>query len=151
MKQISDFIRAFRQAGRRITPQRRLIFQILEEEGGHPTAEEVFRRAVTAMPDVSRSTVYNTVNTLGEIGQLREVVDTSGKSTRYDTNNSRHHHLYCLGCGALIDIDKDFPGLTLPPDKAEGYQVVRRQVTFYGYCPECGDGEPRETLGGTEA
>jgi Fe2+ or Zn2+ uptake regulation protein len=145
MTTVSDHIRAFRRAGRRITPQRRLIFHILAEETDHLTAEEVFQRAVTAMPDVSRSTVYNTLNVLVEIGQLHQVVDASGSSTRYDTNVGAHHHLCCLSCGALIDIERSFPDLELPPEKAEGYQVVKRQVTFYGYCPECRGGEPLET------
>lgn len=73
MKPIGAHIRAFRRAGRRIAPQRRLIFQILAGEAEHPTAQQVFRRAVTAMWVVSRSTEYHTLNTLVELGDLNEI------------------------------------------------------------------------------
>lgn len=56
-----------------------------------------------------------------------------------------------MSCGTLIGVDKGFSGLKLPAEKAEGYRVVKRQVTFFGYCPECGDGRPGETPGEREA
>jgi Fe2+ or Zn2+ uptake regulation protein len=136
---MDTYIQAFRDAGWRITPQRRLIFEILAEEVDHPMAEEVYQRAVREMPDISRSTVYNTLNALVEVGALDKVQDVSAGGTRYDTEIDHHHHLYCLRCGTLIDVHQTFEGLTLASEKDQGYQIVRRQVTFYGYCPECRD------------
>lgn len=136
-KSIDEYIRAFREADRRITPQRRLIFEILVEDVDHPAAEEVYRRALQTMPDLSRSTVYNTLNALVDFDVLDKVQDISDEGTRYDTETDDHHHLYCLRCGKLIDVYQDFEALTLSSDDDHGYQIVRRQVTFYGYCPEC--------------
>jgi Fe2+ or Zn2+ uptake regulation protein len=56
---------------------------------------------------------------------------------RYDTNNETHHHLYCVQCHTLVDIDRDFEGLQLRPEETSGYQILNRQVTFYGICPDC--------------
>jgi Fe2+ or Zn2+ uptake regulation protein len=136
----NHYISAFRAAGRKITPQRRLIFQRLAEEADHPTAENVYQRVAHDMPDISRSTVYNTLKALVELGALDEVEDISSEGTRYDTETGGHHHLYCLRCGKLIDIHQEFAGLDLPQEKQQGYRIVKRQVTFYGYCPECADG-----------
>lgn len=138
-KHINNYVQAFREAGWRITPQRRLIFKILVEDVGHPAAEEVYQRAMQAMPDISRSTVYNTLNALVDLGALDKVQDISAEETRYDTETVHHHHLYCLRCGRLIDVHQIFDGLTLAPEEQQGYQIVRRQVTFYGYCHECRD------------
>jgi Fe2+ or Zn2+ uptake regulation protein len=71
------------------------------------------------------------------VGALMEVEDLSEGGTRYDTSTGQHHHLFCLGCHTLVDIDRDFQQLELPPDETGGYRIVRRQVTFYGYCPDC--------------
>jgi Fe2+ or Zn2+ uptake regulation protein len=136
---IRQYIRAFRNAGRKITPQRRVIFRILVAEEDHPTAEEVYQHAAEVMPDISRSTVYNTLKALVALGALDEVEDLSGDGARYDTEVGSHHHLYCLGCGKLIDVHRSFEGLELPPEMQAGYQIVKRQVTFYGYCPECAE------------
>ena len=94
------------------------------------------------MPDMSRSTVYNTLRTLVELGELDEVEDISRDGTRYDTETGSHHHLYCLRCGKLIDVHQAFDGLELPREQQQGYEIVKRQVTFYGYCPECRQREP---------
>jgi Fur family peroxide stress response transcriptional regulator len=56
---------------------------------------------------------------------------------RYDTNTGPHPHLLCLNCHALIDISRDFDGLELPSHEAAGDRIVKRQVTFCGYCPNC--------------
>jgi len=89
------------------------------------------------MPDISRTTVYNTLHELVAVGALVEVADLSGGGARYDTSTSQHHHLFCLGCHALVDIDRDFQRIELPPNENAGFCIVRRQVTFYGYCPNC--------------
>ena len=140
MSPVEEFIESFRQAGHKVTIQRRAIFELLAEAEGHPTADEIYQRLVTRMPEISRSTVYNTLNTLVALKQLTAVEDLSG-STRYDTNADQHHHLYCMGCGKLVDIERGFDSLTLSESEQAGYYIVRPQVTFYGYCPQCQSNE----------
>lgn len=36
-----------------------------------------------------------------------------------------------------VIFERDFEGLTLSAEETSGYQVLRRQVTFYGICPDC--------------
>jgi Fe2+ or Zn2+ uptake regulation protein len=137
LQPVEAIVEQFRREGRKITPQRRAIFEVLVGDDSHPTAEEIYQRVWAAMPDISRTTVYNTLHELVAVGALVEVEDLSGGGTRYDTSTDQHHHLFCLGCHALVDIDRDFRQLALPPDESAGYHIVRRQVTFYGYCPNC--------------
>jgi len=127
----------FRQHGFRITPQRRVILELLANDDTHPTAEQVYQRVLAVMPDVSRTTVYNTLRELGDLGELTPVLDLSGGGQRYDTNKETHHHLYCLVCHKLTDIEHDFAGVSLSPEEASGYQIMSRQVTFFGICPDC--------------
>ena len=121
----------------KITPQRRAILELLADDDSHPTAEQVHQRILSIMPDVSRTTVYNTFRELIELGELTPVHDLSEGGQRYDTNNETHHHLYCVQCHKLIDVDHDFEGLNLTPEETSGYEVLSRQVTFYGICPDC--------------
>ena len=137
MKSLDELLERFRQNGLKITPQRRVILELLVQDDSHPTAEEIYQRVLSVMPDVSRTTVYNTLRELIALGELTEVQDLSEGGLRYDTDTSVHHHLFCMHCHALIDIDHDYEGLTLPPEEASGYQIVRHQVTFYGICPDC--------------
>ncbi len=120
-----------------MTPQRRLIFEILEKDQNHPTAEEIYQRVIQVMPDVSQATVYNTLNELMKLGELTEVSGLAEKSQRYETNHVAHHHLYCTSCHKIVDVEEELSGLQLPQDKTAGYMINASQVTFYGLCPDC--------------
>lgn len=122
-----------------MTPQRRVIFGTLIRDDSHPTAEDVYQRVLSVMPDISRTMVYNTLRELVALGELVEVEDLTKGGTRFDTNGDQHHHLFCTRCHTLVDIDWRFEGLELPSEEAKGYQILRHQVTFYGYCTNCQD------------
>lgn len=142
MRSLDLLLELFRQNGLKITPQRRVILELLANDDSHPTAEQVYQRVLSVMPEVSRTTVYNTLRELSELGELTPVHDLSEGGQRYDTNSETHHHLYCVRCHRLIDIDRDFEGLSLAPEERSGYQILSRQVTFYGVCPDCQAAEP---------
>ena len=137
MQTIEDNIKTFREHGYKITPQRRLIFNILKDNKDHPRAEEIFSIAKTKMPDISKTTVYNTINELTELGLLETVHSIDEKSTRFDPNITPHHHLYCLRCHKINDIDLDTTGISPPIEETNGFEVTKKQITFYGYCPAC--------------
>ena len=137
MTPIERPLERFREKGLKITPQRRLILELLANDATHPTAEQVYQRVLTVMPDVSRTTVYNTFRELVELGELAQVHDLSEGGQRYDTNSAPHNHLHCVKCHNLIDIDRDFRLLELTPEERAGYRVLRHQVTFHGICPDC--------------
>ena len=137
MKSLEALLDQFRRHGLRVTPQRRVILELLVDDTSHPTAEQVYQRVLAAMPDVSRTTVYNTLRELNDLGVLTPVQDLSDGGQRYDTNSETHHHLYCVECRKLIDIDQDFEGLYLGTEARSGYRILSHQVTFYGVCPDC--------------
>ncbi|NOR89319.1 MAG: transcriptional repressor [Anaerolineales bacterium] len=137
MKSSEAIIQLFNQKGLKITPQRRLIFELLAEDESHPTAEELYQLVISRMPDVSQTTVYNTLRELVALGELAPVENLSEAGARFDTNTSNHHHLFCMHCHTLVDIEQDFPDVELTLEEAKGYQIVKNQVTFYGICQEC--------------
>ena len=137
MKSPQEIIQIFNQNGFKITPQRRLIFEILAEDESHPTVEELYKRVILQMPDVSQTTVYNTLHELVELGELSCVENMNQAGARFDTNTNPHHHLFCIHCHKLIDLEKDFQEVKLSLEETEGYKIVKNQVTFYGICQEC--------------
>jgi len=137
MESLEAFLELLRQNNLKITPQRRLILKLLINNESHPTADEIYQRALPVMPDISRATVYNTLRELVTLGALTGVQDLSEGGLRYDTNTGPHHHLFCTGCHILIDVACDFKGINLAPEEAAGYQIMKHQVTFYGLCPDC--------------
>jgi Fur family transcriptional regulator, stress-responsive regulator len=124
-----------RDRGWRLTAQRRVIAEAMAGEHVHLTADEVFERARRALPEVSRATVYNTLNELVGMGELHEMTHADGRK-RYDPNvGERHHHLVCVDCGQMLDVTADDP--RLPDDQRHGFELLDIEVTFRARCPGC--------------
>jgi Fe2+ or Zn2+ uptake regulation protein len=64
--------------GLRLTAQRRVIAEALEGVHVHLAADGVFERAVARLPEISRATVYNTLNQLHTLGEVREITLDGG-------------------------------------------------------------------------
>lgn len=125
-----------RDAGLRITPQRRAVWAVFEgRSNGHLTAEEVFEKAQRELPELSRATVYNTLAALVEAGLLRAV--ESRGALLYDPNpDPAHHHFRCRNCDRLYDVYVE--GLEdLRISGERGFSVEQKAVLFAGLCPEC--------------
>ena len=132
---MSALVERLRERGWRLTAQRRVIAEAMAGEHVHLTADEVLERAQRALPEVSRATVYNTLNEMVSIGEVLEITHADGRK-RYDPNaTERHQHLLCVGCGRMMDVHADEPHL--PADQHHGFEVHDIEVTFRGRCPEC--------------
>jgi Fe2+ or Zn2+ uptake regulation protein len=122
--------------GRRITPQRRAIIQVLLENSKHVTAEHVYTRVRYVMPGLSPATVYNTLHELAEMGMLLEL-DLGLGERHYDIVTVDHAHLVCMACGRVEDVPCDLKELEPLPEHSHGFQVVDSRVIYRGYCPVC--------------
>ncbi len=125
----------YRDIGLKLTPQRLAIFEYLEGNKEHPSAEDIFRAVSKKFPTMSFATVYNTLSALRDRGSVQELtIDPSKK--RYDPDTSRHNHLVCISCGKVVDIDVQYD-LALPKGSKQDFEVVDSHVSFYGYCSPC--------------
>lgn len=132
---MEDLIDRLRHRGWRLTAQRRVIAETMTGEHVHLAADEVLDRAREVLPEVSQATVYNTLNELVDMGELLELTHADGRK-RYDPNVAeRHHHLVCVDCGRMLDVNTDDPRLTA--DQQHDYELLGVEVTFRGRCPEC--------------
>ena len=136
MRTPDQLVTAFRSSGRKVTPQRERIFSILYDNPSHPSAEAVHAAVVADMPSVSLRTVYSTLHELAEMGELRQL-DLGTGSARFDPNIGDHHHLVCDVCGAVQDLDAEFPGVDLEADNPYGFVVDATQIVFRGRCRRC--------------
>jgi Fe2+ or Zn2+ uptake regulation protein len=125
-----------RRRGLRATPQRRAVIEAVHTAGGHVTAESVFERVRTELPTISLKTVYETLHSLVSAGEMRELATGAGP-IRFDTRVRPHHHLICLKCHRIEDIDLAIDTGNL--DQRQDFAVVRADVIIWGRCRECQD------------
>lgn len=112
--------------------------EVLAGEHVHLTADAVYSQAQGLLPEISLATVYNTLNELVDMGEVLEI-STGDGPRRYDPNTTAaHHHLYCIECGALRDVNPEgTDGLALPAGQQHGFELVDMDIVFRGRCPEC--------------
>jgi Fur family peroxide stress response transcriptional regulator len=106
------------------------------DQRDHPTAEQVFMRAKSSMPEISMATVYNTLDTLIKCDLVNEV-NLQQTAKRYCPNMSRHGHFFCNSCETVYDIpivDSEVPAALEMP---EGFQLEQTNVSMRGMCPDC--------------
>jgi Fe2+ or Zn2+ uptake regulation protein len=125
----------YRARGRKLTPQRQLIFSLLHNNTTHPTAEALYATASHKMPGISLRTVYQTLNELADMGEL-QAIDLGEGVTRFDPNVDDHHHAICNVCGAISDVHVE-RAATLRPKGVDGFNVDDIGVVFRGVCASC--------------
>ena len=131
-------VKALREKGLKLTPQRLLIIDILAKSKTHPSAQALLLQAREKAPKVSVSTVYYTLNMLKRHKLIKEL-DFYDMENRYETNTAEHLNLICIACGKIEDV---MEGMPVPSRKIElqtGFRVHGMRLEYYGYCRECLD------------
>ncbi len=138
-------IEALRSAGMRVTSQRVAVCEYLGETKIHPTTSQVFEAVRRAYPEISQATVYNTLNTLRDLGAIVEI-SAGTEHTRYEPDPSPHINLICLRCNEVSDLQD-----CLAPDllmdnifQNNGFRATTLQVQVTGFCAECQEAKRRE-------
>jgi Fe2+ or Zn2+ uptake regulation protein len=135
-------VAVLRSRGRRLTRQRRLIWDVLAAEpDGHLSAQDVTERVREQAPSVTPSTVYRTLDVLVEAGLVLRT-DLGEDRVFYEpAYEHHHHHLVCERCGAVRHVHDDVLGdLAARVETRSGYALSAREITLFGTCPDCRTG-----------
>ncbi len=122
----------------RMTPQRVAMLRILASSEDHPSAAQLFDRLRAQFPTTSLGTVYKTLSTLQDMGEVLDL-GFSDDDRRYDGRRATPHpHLICVRCHRIADIDTEVDeDLIHVAAERSGFRVVGHRFDIYGLCPEC--------------
>lgn len=143
---MTDPATRLREAGLRVTRSRLAILGLLEDLGGHHSADELVEAFRSRGSPIPRATVYHVLEALERAG-LVLVADAGPGRALYESAADWHHHLVCRACGRIVDV----PCLTdarpcLSP-VLPGTVVEEAQVIFRGLCAVCATDRARATPG----
>jgi Fur family transcriptional regulator, peroxide stress response regulator len=103
-RRLDEFAARCRAGGLAVTPQRLAIIEALLVASSHPRAEQIFAEVRKRHPHISLATVHRTLETLCRIGEARKVT-LLHDSARYDGNLAPHHHVICVRCKRIRDVE----------------------------------------------
>ena len=119
--------------GLRLTGQRRIIAQVIEDSADHPDVEELFARAAALDDGISIATVYRTVKLFEEAGILDKLEFGDGRARYEDAERDHHDHLIDMNSGEVIEfVDSDIEALQERIAKKLGYELRGHRLELYG-------------------
>ena len=140
MKTIKEIHQRLKAGGLRVTSQRLLVLQILEESREHLDAKTIYVRGREHDPDLSLATVYRALARLKEMGLVELCYLARDRRRAYyeATDKGEHYHFTCLGCGRIIEVRTSCIEQACR-EMAEklGLVFTRANVCLKGYCPAC--------------
>lgn len=132
---------SLKEKGVRLTRQRKILLDLIDQSGQHLDAERLFTLAREKDPKLNRVTVYRTLKLLKEGGLVDELdlMHHSGDQHYYETRLKQEHaHVICLRCGKIEEFFGDL--LQKMREQIEshfGFEVVLARTEVGGYCSHC--------------
>ncbi|MBD3915683.1 Fur family transcriptional regulator [Nocardioides hwasunensis] len=124
--------------GRRDTRQRRLLRDRLAEQDAFVSAQQMYDDLRTSGDRVGLATVYRTLQTMTEAGELDVLRSDEGEVLYRQCGPKHHHHLVCRSCGVTVEVDG--PAVERWATKAaddHGFTDVTHVVELFGLCAAC--------------
>ncbi|MBJ6373217.1 Fur family transcriptional regulator [Sedimentitalea arenosa] len=119
--------------GLRMTGQRRVIAQVLEDSQDHPDVEELYARASAQDSGISIATVYRTVKLFEEAGILDRLEFGDGRARYEDAERDHHDHLIDMNSGEVIEfVDPEIEELQERIAAKLGYELRGHRLELYG-------------------
>lgn len=135
-----QYLEALKEAGFRLTNQRRTIIRtLLDNIGEHPNAQELLELVQQRDPSIGIATVYRTVELLNQM----DIINLSNQEEgfrRYEIADEKIHlHFYCRCCGRVIHTDAGEEKIKTIREWAEdqNFSMLPQTLEISGICENC--------------
>lgn len=139
---VEEILQRLKQMGCKLTPQRRMIVEVMLTAGdAELTADEIYQQVRANFPEVGLDTIYRNLRLLAKLNVVSEV-KLPGKLAQYSFNRAAHHHeLVCLECGKEIPLGHcPIKELETVAREEHGFVISSHRIELFGYCPACASG-----------
>lgn len=133
-----EILEQLRQRGERLTVPRRLVIEILCERGDHLTVQDIQHHLRERQVDLNEATIYRILQWLKDLGLVSQT-DLGRSEFVYQWIGDRpHHHLVCLSCRTVIDVDDSIMTSLRDQLRREfGFEPRIDHMAIYGLCEDC--------------
>jgi Fe2+ or Zn2+ uptake regulation protein len=121
-----------------LTPQRRIILEVIRKSCGHLDAKELYRLVSKRDPAISLATVYRSLSLFKQLGAIDE--HRLGKTRCcYEIKQSvDHQHFMCRCCGKMVEFESPFISMMIKNLQDEQDFVIEKvELCIQGTCFEC--------------
>jgi Fur family ferric uptake transcriptional regulator len=123
--------------GLKLTPQRRLIIDIIDHAHSHLTGENIIDQVHGKMPGVHKSTIYRTLGVLEQAGCVLKS-ESDNHFIYHHAEDGHHHHLVCRVCGKIVECSEDlFNDVEQSLAEKYSFQASFKHIVINGLCDTC--------------
>ncbi|NHD18524.1 MULTISPECIES: Fur family transcriptional regulator [unclassified Actinopolyspora] len=127
--------------GLRATKQRAAVSRLLDEIDDFRSAQELYDQLRNRGEGIGLTTVYRTLQSLAEAGEVDVLRSDSGESVYRKCSDHHHHHLVCRHCGRTVEVaDPPMEDWTERIAGEHGFSDVHHTVEIIGTCADCRGG-----------
>jgi Fur family transcriptional regulator, ferric uptake regulator len=127
--------------GIRLTRQRRVLLQVVETARRHLDADEILERAQEIDPNITRVTVYRTIDLLKRHGLIDELdlLHLRGHRHFYESHAAQDHiHVACMRCGKVREFESElYEDLKRQISRDCGIEITVSRTEVGGICLDC--------------
>lgn len=133
-----DLESRLRARGERLTPQRRAVIAVLAESGEHLTIQAVQQQLAARGLDLTETTIYRILQWLNDLGIVSQTDLGQGGWVYELIADQLHHHLVCLACGHVMEIDDSaMVGLRAYLRREYAFEPRIEHMAIFGVCHAC--------------
>nr|WP_203593824.1 Fur family transcriptional regulator [Streptomyces sp. SID9124] len=127
----------------RSTRQRAAVAAALDEVDEFRSAQELHDVLKHRGDSVGLTTVYRTLQSLADAGEVDVLRTTEGESVyRRCSTGEHHHHLVCRMCGKAVEVEGPVVEQWAETIAAQhGFVNVAHTVEVFGTCADCASAE----------
>ena len=137
---LESFKKLLKSSGLKYTKQRELILEIIYDNSGHFTPEDIYNLIKMSYPEVKLgiATVYRTL-TLLEEAHIVSSISFGAQGKKYEFGLTDHHdHFVCLECGGI----EEFFDETIEKQQDEiakkfNFKMTNHIMKIVGVCQAC--------------
>src|SRR5260370_21318486 len=127
--------------GVRITGQRRILLEIIQQAERHLDAATLLSLAQKQDDQINRATVYRTLELLKKLRLIDELdlMHLNGEKHFYEAKtNVDHVHLACFECGRIEEYTSPlFERLKAEISRLKGFHILVVRLEVGGRCSKC--------------
>ena len=99
---------------------------------------EIERRLAASARRFNKTTVYREIGFLKTAGYVTELALRNDMAL-YELAGPHHHHLVCVDCGTVRDIDfrESLGREERRIERREGFRILDHSLEFFGLCGNC--------------
>lgn len=123
----------------RMTPERLMVLQGAMSQSGHFDADELLESLRRSNREVSRATLYRTLDHLAEAGLVKRHHFGEGHA-RFESvfDRAHHDHMVCHRCGAVIEfVSEEIETLQDQICEQHGFLALGHVHQIFGICRNC--------------